>query len=519
KEGLDSVVVASCAPTVHQTILSDSLSKAGLLPNQLEFADFRSIEWRNGDEGTKIAIQLVKEAIDRLRERPPIDPIKISVVKKALVVGGGVSGMQAALDIANGGYEVYLVERTSSVGGNMIRYSEVFPTLDCPQCILTPKMVEVAQHPNIKLLAFTEVESCSGYPGNFKVKLRRKATYVDWDKCTGCGECAEACPVSFDGIFERGMAKQKAIYMPFAQAVPSKYVRDTDHCLRTTKGVDCRRCEKACQAEAIVNDMEDRFEEIEVGAIVLATGFDLLSKAAIQEYEEDPDIIDPIQFERILCPSGPSSGVPFRPSDGKAPKEVVFIQCVGSRDPEQNKPYCSRVCCMYTAKLALLYKHADHDGQAYIFYMDIRSDGKGYEEFVQRAQEEAGVYYIRGRVSKIFREGDKIMVWGADTLSNKRIEIAADLVVLALAMVPRADSAEVAEKFGINVSELGFFNENHPKLSPLETPVQGIFVTGPAQAPKDIPESCGQASAAAGKVLSILARDELIYYPKEVVST
>ena len=436
---------------------------------------------------------------------------RLTPVRKALVIGGGVAGIQSALDIADAGYEVFLVEKDPSIGGHMIQYSEVFPTLDCPQCILTPKMVEAGQHPNIRLMTYSEVEQVSGEIGDFTVRVRKKAAYVDWDKCNGCGLCQMKCATTALSEFERWLpfARRKAIYIPFGQAVPNKPVIDRENCRFFTKG-KCQLCQLVCPTKAIDFQQQDAFVDINVGAIVVATGFELYPMEKISEFEEDPDILDGIQFERILCPGGKTAGAVIRPSDGKTPKEVVFISCVGSRDPEHGVPYCSRVCCMYLAKMAMLYKHAVPDGQAYVFYMDVRSTGKGYEEFVQRAVEEDRVLYLRGRVSKVFREGDKLKVWGVDTLSGKRMEIACDLVVLGMAMVPSPAGKELAQKLGIATDEQGFITEAHPKLRPQETLVPGIYVAGTAQGPKDIPDSVAQASAAASKVLTLFSSGELI---------
>lgn len=969
-EKLDGVVLTSCSPSLHGEVFRDVITSAGLAPHQMEIADLKA---QDGiQEATERAIQAIISSVERLRLSLPTVTIRVPVEKRALVIGGGIAGIRAALDIADGGYEVILVEKTPSIGGHMIQLSETFPTLDCPQCIETPWMVECGQHPNIKILAYSEVESVSGEPGNFRVTIRRKASYVDWDKCTGCDECSKVCPVEVYSEFQRGTGPQKAIYKPFPQAIPNrvviekrgiapcraacplhvnaqgyialiskgrfaealKLVREKnpfpgicgrvcthpceEHCKRgevdrpiavkdlkrfvadyekelepdiaiapekdekvaiigagpaglmaayeltrmgykvtifealpfaggmmrvgipeyrlprdilereigviekmgveirlntaigkeitlddlrrdfravfiaigthistrlgvpgeelegvqhgvdflrkvnlgekvkvgekvavigggnvaidasrcahrlgakevfilyrrsraempasaeeieeaeregviihylanpvriigedakvrgmecirmrlgepdesgrrrpipiegseftldvdmvipaigqapdifdlgaeiklrpnntleidpltlqtSEKGIfaggdavtgpntvidalaagrkaaisidryisgedltigrewegpqeselevelegiarkeravmptlpieeraknfqevelglseeeamreasrclscpgccECLSCVTACEREAIDHEMVDRFEDVEVGAIVVATGYELLLKREIAEFEPDPDIIDGLQFERILCPSGPTDGVVLRPSDGKIPKEVVFISCVGSRDPEHGVPYCSRVCCMYSAKMAMLYKHAVPDGQAYIFYMDVRVTGKGYEEFVQRAVEEDGVFYLRGRVSKVFRDGDRIKVWGADTLTGKRVEIACDLVVLAMAMIPSLGAKELAQKLGIGTDEYGFMAEIHPKLRPLESTVPGVYLAGTAQGPKDIPDAVAQASGAASKVLALFAKDELI---------
>ncbi len=444
----------------------------------------------------------------------PLYPINIPINKRALVIGGGISGMQAALDIANGGFEVLLVERTSSIGGRMSQLSETFPTLDCASCILTPKMVEVGRHPNIKLITYSEIEEVNGYVGNFDVKIRKKAKYVDWDKCNGCGACSQKCPTKIPSEFERFMGKRKSIYTPFPQAVPNKPVIDAEHCLYFTKE-KCGNCKKVCQLDAIDFEQKDEIIEENVGAIVVATGYDLMKKEELLEYGygKYEDVIDSLQFERLLSASGPTGGEIERPSDGMVPKEIVFIQCAGSRDPEHGKPYCSKVCCMYTAKHAFLYKHKVHDGQPYIFYIDIRSDGKGYEEFVQRVIDEEDVLYLRGKVSKVFQERDKIIVWGADTLTGKEIEIEADMVVLAMAIVPNEGAKELASKLRISTDEHGFMREAHIKLRPLETTTAGIFLAGAAQAPKDIPDTVAQASGTASKVLALFSVESLSHDP------
>ena len=967
EKGLEGVVLSSCSPSLHRESFLNLITSTGLAPHQFEVVDLR--ERIDGGIAHEKAVEVIENLIEKLCLAQPLLSVEFPITRKALVIGGGVAGIQAALDIADAGYEVFLVEKDPSIGGHMIQYSEVFPTLDCPQCILTPKMVETGQHPNIRLLTYSELEQVSGQIGNFAVRVRRKASYVDWDKCTGCGDCTNVCPVEIYSEYERGIAMQKAIYKPFGQAVPavftiekkgiapcrvtcpagvnaqgyialisegkfkealevvrrtmpfagvigrvcthpcevdcerktvdesisirtlkrfiadyelktgreratpveqtkedkvaivgsgpaglacaydlvrkgypvtvfealpkaggllrygipeyrlprktldneidyvkelgveiktntpvkdlsqlfeqgykaiflgtgagvsqkmgipgedttgvihaldflkevnsgvkvslgkrvavvgggnaavdaaraakrlgtkevtivyrrsreempavatevdeaeregvnihflaapvrvlsqdsqltgiecirmelgepdasgrrrpvpvkgSEFTMDVDNviiaigqavdktelpkeltcttwgtlsvdsvtletdiagvfaggdmvagpadvigaiaagkeaaesidrylsgtdlregrpkeltrikevskegvpprsraampmldlkrrdsfaevelgfdektaieeakrCLNCGACSECLSCEKACEPKAINHEMLDRYEELNVGAIVLATGFELMPKKEIAEFEQDPDILDGIQFERILSPGGSTAGVVLRPSDGKTPKEVVFISCVGSRDPEHGVPYCSRVCCMYLAKMAMLYKHAVPEGQAYIFYIDTRTTGKGYEEFVQRAVEEDGVLYLRGRVSKVFRDGEKLKVWGVDTLSGKRIEISCDLVVLGMAMVPNPTGKELAQKLGTLSDEYGFITEVHSKLRPLETSIPGIYMAGAAQGPKDIPDSVAQGSGAASKVLALFSSSELI---------
>lgn len=440
--------------------------------------------------------------------------------------------MQAALDIANSGYEVVLVEKEPSIGGHMAQLSETFPTLDCAQCIMTPRTVEVGHHENIRLYTYSEIESIQrdGANGDFKVTIRRRAAYIDWDKCTGCGACQEKCPFKVESIFERGIGPRKVVYTLSPQAVPNKPVIDAENCRYLQSlwdiqagripAVDkngnpakpkCGACLKFCPTEAIDFEQKDTLIEEKVGAIIVATGYDLFPQTRLPEYGggKIPDVVDGLAFERVLSSSGPSAGKVIRPSDNKTPLEVVFIQCAGSRDPERGVPYCSKICCMYTAKQAILYKHRVPQGQAYVFYIDTRTGGKGYEEFLNRAQEEDGVVYLRGKVSKLFQEGDKIMVKGADTLSNRTVEIAADMVVLATAVIPRTASRQIAEMLGLVMDDNGFFTASDEELEPMNSVVPCIFLAGTGLGPKDIPETVAQASGAAAKVLSMFQREKV----------
>jgi heterodisulfide reductase subunit A len=441
--------------------------------------------------------------------------------KRVLIVGAGIAGMQAALDIANSGYEVVLVDRQPSIGGHMHQLSETFPTLDCAQCILTPRTVDVGRHENIKLHVYSEVEEIDGEVGDFRVRLRRKPAYVNWEICTGCGECTEQCPqlipVEFDRDLEiakimrsgkvRHVGTGKAIYTLSPQAVPKKPVIDPAYCTFFQRG-KCRLCEKVCPVGAIDYKQEASYFEERVGVIILATGYELYPLEKLGEYGagQVPDVIDALAMERLLSASGPTAGVMRRPSDGKEPREVVWIQCAGSRDPELAMPYCSKVCCMYSAKQAMLYKHKVHDGQAYVFYIDIRSAGKRYEEFIQRAMEEDQVLYVRGKVGKVFRQNGKVLVWGVDTLTGLPLEVAADLVVISPAMVPSEGTRQLAGMLGLDVDEFGWWVEAEGNLAPLETSRPGVFVAGAGIGPKDIPEAVAQGSGAAGKALSLLSR-------------
>lgn len=428
------------------------------------------------------------------------------MTRRALVIGGGIAGMQTALDIADAGYEVILVEREPSIGGHMIQLSETFPTLDCSQCIMTPKMVEVYQHPNIRLMTYCEVEEVSGTVGDFNARIRKKAAYLDREKCTGCGLCSEKCPTKVPSEFDLGLGTRKAIYVPFPQAVPPKPVIDAASCRFLTNG-KCGVCKKVCEVDAIDFEQSDTFIEERIGAIVLATGFDLYPKEKVAEYGygKYPDVISGLEFERLNSASGPTNGEIRRPSDGKIPKEIVFIQCVGSRDQEKGVPYCSRVCCMYTAKHAMLYKHKVRDGQAYVFYMDIRADGKGYEEFVQRGIEEDGTMYLRGRVSRVFQYDGRIVVWGADTLTRKKIEVSADMVVLATAIVPGLGVGELAKKLDLATDEHGFYTEADYKLHSVDSGKPGVFLAGCGQSPKDIPDTVAHAGCAASRVTTLFS--------------
>jgi heterodisulfide reductase subunit A len=423
---------------------------------------------------------------------------------RALVIGAGISGMQAALDIADSGYEVVLVEREPSIGGHMAQLSETFPTLDCSQCILTPRMVEVGQHPNIQLLTFSEVVAVEGEVGHFRVRILRHPRYVVEEKCTACGDCAKVCPVVVPNEFDRGLAARRAIYIPSPQAVPAVYRLDPDACLGLFP-LACGKCAQACEAHAIDYDMGPVTMEVEVCTIVVATGYQLYQDQAVMAYAymSHPDVMDGLEFERLLSASGPTGGKMIRPSDRTVPKEVVFIQCAGSRNPEHGVPYCSKICCMYTAKHAILYKHRVPDGQVYVFYIDIRAGGKGYEEFVTRAMEEDDAVYIRGRVSKVFPSDGKVMVWGVDTLTGSRVEIAADLVVMASAIVPSEGSRRVAEMLDIGIDEFGFYAAADTEMTPVESGVPGVFLAGAGLGPQDIPETVAQASGAAAKVLTL----------------
>jgi len=516
---LDGVVVSACSPHMHEPTFRRACAEAGLNPYLCEMANLREhCSWvHDKEEATTVkAIDLVRKMVEKVKKNQPLYSIKVPVTKTALVLGGGIAGIQAALDIANAGHKVVMVERDPSIGGHMSQLSETFPTLDCSQCILTPRMVEVAQHPNITLHTYSELESLEGFIGNFKVKIRKKARCVDEKLCTGCGLCSQKCPTKKNlSEFNEGLGYRPAIYSPFPQAVPNKPVIDKTQCTFFLKG-KCKVCEKVCPTKAIRYDQEDQILDIDIGAIVLATGFKVLQPDFFPEYGygKYKDVIQGLQFERLASASGPTSGEMKRPSDGKEPETVVFVACAGSRDEAKGLPYCSKICCMYTAKHAMLYKHKVHHGNAYVFYMDIRSGGKMYDEFVRRAIEEDGVKYIRGRVSTIYEEDGKLIVKGADTLlGHQTVEIKADMVVLASAAVANDGAEELAQKLHVSYDPYHFFAEAHPKLRPVETNTAGIFLAGACQAPRDIPETVSQASGAASKVAALFSQSELTREP------
>ena len=514
EHNLDGVVVASCSPRMHEPTFRRALERAGLNKYMLEMANIREhVSWigKNKERNTVKAFELVEIAVAKLRNNLPLYANKFDVNKRVLVIGGGVAGIQAALDCADAGYEVVMVEREQSIGGKMAKIDKTFPTVDCSSCILGPKMVDVAQHENITLYAMSEVEKIDGYVGNFEVQVRKKATYVNWDNCTGCGACMEKCPSKKNvDEFNEGISKCTAINIPFPQAIPKKAAINPKGCLMLQKG-KCGVCAKICPTKCIDFEQKDEVLTERVGAVIAATGYDMFDHSVYKQYGagQYPDVITSLQYERLMNASGPTGGHIVRPSDGKEPKKVVFVQCVGSRDPAVGRPYCSGFCCMYTAKQAILTKDHIPDSDSYVFYMDIRSPGKGYDEFTRRAQEQYGVQYLRGRVSMIYPKGDKYIVRGADTLAGTQVEVEADLVVLAVGAESAKNAPALAEKMRISYDSYGFFMEAHPKLKPVETNTAGVYLAGSCVGPRDIPTSVGQGSAAAAKVMTLFSKDKL----------
>lgn len=514
EHNLDGVVVASCTPRMHEPTFRRAVERAGLNRYMFEMANIREhVSWigKDKEHNTRKSADLVLMAVEKLRRNRPLVAKSFETVKRVLVIGGGVAGIQAALDCADGGIDVVMVERDQSIGGKMAKLDKTFPTIDCSSCVLGPKMVDIAQHDKITLHTCAEIESVSGYVGNFSVTIRRRATYVDWTRCTGCGICTEKCPSKRSpDTFNEFMGTTTSINIPFPQAIPKKAAINPDTCMKLQKG-KCGICAKVCPVGCIDYEQQDELINVDVGAIVVATGYDLFDWHKYPQYGEGryPDVITALQYERLLSASGPTGGHIKRPSDGKEPKNVVFIQCVGSRDRSVDRPYCSGFCCMYTAKQAILTKDHIPDSQSFVFYMDIRAPGKGYDEFTRRAMEEYGAQYVRGRVAMIYPKGDRLIVRGADTLAGTQVEVPADLVVLATGVEAAQGAVKLGETLRVVPDQYGFFVESHPKLKPVETNTAGVYLAGACQGPKDIPTSVGQGSAAAAKALGLLSKAQL----------
>ena len=518
---LTGIVICSCSPRMHEATFRKTAEAAGINPYMVEIANIREqCSWVHKDipTGTEKAIILARAAVAKVCLNAPLTPGESPVVKRALVIGGGIAGIQTALDIADAGFPVDIVETKPTIGGKMAQIDKTFPTLDCAACILTPKMVDVAQNDKIRIFSYSEVDSVSGFVGNFEVKIKKKARFVDETKCTGCGLCTEKCPQKkVPNDFNLGMDMKRAIYIPFAQAVPKVATIDADYCNMLKNG-KCGVCAKVCAAGAINYDQKDEYIEEKYGAIVVATGFNPISMDKFDEYayNQSKDVITSLEFERLTNAAGPTAGKLLRPSDGVHPHKIVFVQCVGSRCEscaEKGKEYCSKICCMYTAKHAMLTRDKYPDTEVYVFYIDVRTPGKNFDEFYRRAVEEYGVHYIKGMVGKVIPEGNKLMVRASDLIENKQINIDADLVVLAAAIEPDKSARSLATMLTASMDTNDFFTEAHPKLRPVESPTAGVFLSGACQGPKDIPETVSQAGAAASKVIGLLAKDKLLGNP------
>ena len=520
EKNLTGIVVCSCSPRMHEATFRKAAQKAGLNPYMVEIANIREhCSWIHKDmeEATLKAVILARAAIAKVNLDAPLQPGESLVTKRALVIGGGIAGIQSALDIAEAGYEVDIVEKLPSIGGRMSQLDKTFPTLDCSACILTPKMVEAAAHEKINIYTYSEVEKVSGFVGDFTVDIRKKARSVDMSKCTGCGVCSEKCPSKKNpNEFNRGLNNRSAIYIPFAQAIPNVPVIDREHCTKFKTG-KCGVCSKVCAAGAIDYEQKDEIVTQKYGAIVVATGFDVIPLDKYDEYaySQSKDVITSLELERIMNAAGPTKGHLERLSDGKAPKNIVFVQCVGIRfTDERGKSYCSKICCMYTAKHAMLIRDKYPDTNVTVFYIDVRTPGKNFDEFYRRAVEDYGVNYVKGQVGKVIPQPDgTLMVQASDLLENKQILMEADMVVLAAAIEPNKDVRKIATMLTASIDTNNFLTEAHAKLRPVESPTAGIFLSGVCQGPKDIPETVAQAGAAAVKAIGLLAKDKLTTNP------
>ncbi|MGD0019171.1 MAG: CoB--CoM heterodisulfide reductase iron-sulfur subunit A family protein [Candidatus Limnocylindrales bacterium] len=519
--GLNRIVVAACSPHLHENTFRTATARGGLNPYLCELVSIREQDsWVHTDKAaaTAKAKALLAGGVERVRRNEPMEPIKVDINPATLVVGGGIAGISATLEIADAGFKVYLVEKSPSIGGHMAQFDKTFPTLDCAACILTPKMVAAGTHPNVELMTWSEVEKVEGYVGNFTVTVRKKARYVNEDLCNGCGVCQEKCPWKvLDGDFEAGMGRRKVIYTPFDQAVPRVPVIDRPNCPYFQKGT-CRACEKFCDAKAIDYMQEDQILTLQVGNIIIATGYDLFDARRIPQYGYGrlPNVFTSLEFERLCSAAGPTNGnVVLR--DGKTPpKTVGIVHCVGSRDQNYNG-YCSAICCMQSLKFAHLVRERT-DAEVTNFYIDMRTPGKGYEEFYDRVLEEGG-HFVRGKVAEITDaarlpgEEDKLIIQVEDTLTGKQRRIPMDMVILSAGLEPRAGAKDLATRFGISCSFDGWAIEKHPKLDPVATMTEGVFVAGCVSGPKDIPASVAQGAAAAARVLGRIQQKQMNLEP------
>ena len=507
---LNRVVVASCTPRLHEPTFRNCVAEAGVNPYLLEMASIREhcswVHLHDREAATKKAKDIVKIAVARARFLEPQKEMEIPVTDAALVIGGGVAGIQAALDLADAGHQVYLVEKEPSIGGIMAQLDKTFPTMDCSICVLGPKMMDVGRHPRIELLAYSTVEEVSGYVGNFKVRVRRKARYVEEDECTACGDCAEVCPVVLPDEFEQGFSSRKAAYIPLPQAVPSAYLIDMEHCLGNNP-IACSKCIDACEKQCIDLNMQDEIVELDVGTITVATGMGIYDPTPLDEYgyTRFQNVITTIEFERLICGGGPTDGHLIRPSDRQTPKRIGFIQCVGSRTENRGNPYCSNVCCMNTVKDSLLIKEHHPDAEIWVFYIDIRAFGKGFEDLFRRSKEE-GVRYIRGLPGDISEDPatGNLRLKVENTTAARVEEYELDMVILSLGLEPKDDLKQLANILNLSQTGDGFVMEAHPKLRPVDAPTPGIFFAGSVEAPKDIKDSVTQAGAAAARSAIVL---------------
>lgn len=525
---LNRVVVASCSPRLHELTFRKTCEDAGLNKYLFEMANIREqcswVHLYDRPGGTEKAKDLVKVAVAKAALLQSSTEIEVQIKRSALVIGGGVAGIQSALDLAETGYKVYLVEKEPSIGGMMARIDKTFPTMDCSICILAPKMSDAGHNSGIELLTYSEVTEVKGYIGNFHVKVQTKPRYVKKD-CSACGECSKACPIIAPNEFDVGLATRHGIYTPFAQAVPSTYVIDMNLCLNKDGVIVCDKCIKACERQAIDFDMKPETVALEVGTIIVATGADVFDPTVLPNYGygKYPNVITSLEFERLINAGGPSSGKLLRPTDMQIPKRVAFVQCVGSRTDRNGRLYCSNVCCMNTIKDSLLIKEHWPETEVYVFYVDIRANGKGFEDLYKRARRE-GIKFIRGLPAKIAEDKRTHNLWviGENTLLKELYRINAGMVILSVGLEPRKDAETIQRLLTLSRTQDGFFMEAHPKLRPVDAATGGIFFAGCAESPKDIKDSVTQASAAAARAGILMAKGQVtveaitpIYYPEK----
>jgi heterodisulfide reductase subunit A len=512
EQKLDRVIVAACSPLMHEQTFRKVIENAGLNKYLVTIVNIREqVSWVTHDieEGTSKAKAVLNGAVYRARLLAPLTSRVIDVNPDVMVIGGGIAGIQAALELANTGKKVYLVEKNSTIGGHMAQFDKTFPTLDCSACILTPKMDAVLQHKNITMMTYCEVTEVKGYVGNFDITIKQKARYVDHSKCNACLACTEKCPGKGVSEWDEGLVKRKAIYIPFPQAVPQKPVIDRESCTYFIKG-KCKLCQKVCEQKAIDYEQQDTFTTVKAGAVIVSTGYDLMNTKPLVQYGygKYPGVYSALEVERLFNSAGPTGGkVTLR--DGKEPQAIAIMHCIGSRD-KNNYEHCSRVCCMYSLKFSHLFKEKT-SADVYQFYIDMRAAGKGYEEFYNRIIEE-DVKFIRGKGARVAESADepgRLIVEAEDTITGKFIKLPVDMVVLSPAMIPRADSKDVARLFNLSTDKYGFFMERHPKLAPLSTMTEGIFIAGVCQSPKDIPDTVAQANGAAAEALTIVVKDKM----------
>lgn len=514
EHNLEKIVVASCTPRLHEPTFRSTCEAAGLNKYNFEMANIREhcswVHLHDRDAATDKAKDLVRMAVAKARLLEDQVETEVPVIRKSLIIGAGVAGIQAALDLADAGYKVYLVEKEPSIGGKMAQIDKTFPTMDCSICILAPKMAEAGRHPNIELITNAEITNISGYIGNFSVTIHKIPRYVTAD-CTACGDCSDVCPVAKPNEFDIGLALRKAIYTPFAQAVPSSYIINMDDCLGY-QPIACGKCKEACERHAIDFDQVPEDIIIDAGTVIVATGVDAFDPTLIDDYgyTNYENVITSLEFERLINAGGPSMGRLIRPSDGDIPKKVAFLQCIGSRSQKNGNPYCSNVCCMNTIKDSLLIKEHWPETEIEVFYIDIRAFGKGFEDLYQRAKAE-GVAFIRGIPAEIEEDKDtkNLRIKVEETAMGKIIEREYDMIILSIGIQPRHDSDVVQKLLTLSKTSDGFFMEAHPKLRPVDAPTPGVFMCGCAEGPKDIKDSVTQASAAASRANILMAKGKV----------